>query len=103
MAYRGIFGASSGALDLTSTLPFAGLYEQQDDNQVEHNLRGVFKTDAEGKYSFYCLRPTPYPVSVPPDPRRPRCRARYKSSSKLTHTSSHARSRRTARPASCST
>lgn len=39
-----------------------GLYEQQDDNQVEHNLRGVFKTDAEGKYSFYCLRPTPYPI-----------------------------------------
>ncbi|KAL7904622.1 aromatic compound dioxygenase [Trichoderma velutinum] len=39
-----------------------GLYEQQDDNQVEHNLRGIFKTDAEGRYSLYCLRPTPYPV-----------------------------------------
>ncbi|KAK3182569.1 hypothetical protein K4F52_006210 [Lecanicillium sp. MT-2017a] len=39
-----------------------GLYEQQDENQVDHNLRGIFVTDAEGKYSFYCLRPTPYPV-----------------------------------------
>ncbi|KAI1336037.1 Intradiol ring-cleavage dioxygenase [Xylariaceae sp. FL0016] len=39
-----------------------GLYEQQDDKQREHNLRGKFITDAEGKYSFYCLRPTPYPV-----------------------------------------
>lgn len=39
-----------------------GLYEQQDDDQKDFNLRGVFHTDAEGKYSFYCLRPTPYPV-----------------------------------------
>lgn len=39
-----------------------GLYEQQDENQVEHNLRGKFKTDADGRYAYYCLRPTPYPV-----------------------------------------
>ncbi|GLI73623.1 hypothetical protein PoHVEF18_001843 [Penicillium ochrochloron] len=39
-----------------------GLYEQQDPEQVEFNLRGKFKTDAEGRYNFYCLRPTPYPV-----------------------------------------
>lgn len=39
-----------------------GLYEQQDPEQVEFNLRGKFKTDSEGKYNFYCLRPTPYPV-----------------------------------------
>ncbi|KAJ6021808.1 hypothetical protein N7540_007312 [Penicillium herquei] len=39
-----------------------GLYEQQDSNQVEFNLRGKFKTDADGRYYFYCLRPTPYPV-----------------------------------------
>ncbi|CAK7228714.1 hypothetical protein SBRCBS47491_006999 [Sporothrix bragantina] len=39
-----------------------GLYEQQDPAQQEHNLRGKFVTDAEGRYSFYCLRPTPYPV-----------------------------------------
>lgn len=40
-----------------------GLYEQQDPDQVDHNLRGLFTTDAEGKYGFYCLLPTPYPVS----------------------------------------
>ena len=39
------------------------MYEQQDDKQVEHNLRGKFITDDQGRYSFYCLRPTPYPVS----------------------------------------
>lgn len=39
-----------------------GLYEQQDPEQVEHNLRGRFRTDEEGRYSYYCLRPTPYPV-----------------------------------------
>jgi len=39
-----------------------GLYEQQDEDQVEHNLRGKFKTDTNGHYGFYCLRPTPYPV-----------------------------------------
>ncbi|GAQ39110.1 hypothetical protein AtubIFM56815_007598 [Aspergillus tubingensis] len=39
-----------------------GLYEQQDPQQEEFNLRGKFKTDEQGRYSFYCLRPTPYPV-----------------------------------------
>lgn len=39
-----------------------GLYEQQDSEQEEFNLRGKFKTDENGLYSFYCLRPTPYPV-----------------------------------------
>ncbi|OJJ56774.1 hypothetical protein ASPSYDRAFT_1090951 [Aspergillus sydowii CBS 593.65] len=39
-----------------------GLYEQQDPEQEEFNLRGKFKTDENGFYSFYCLRPTPYPV-----------------------------------------
>ncbi|KAI8313587.1 Catechol 1,2-dioxygenase [Colletotrichum sp. SAR11_240] len=43
-------------------VPEDGLYEQQDADQPEHNLRGVFKTDSEGRYGFYCLRPTPYPV-----------------------------------------
>jgi len=39
-----------------------GLYKQQDDNQVNCNLRGKFRTDANGRYAFYSLRPTPYPV-----------------------------------------
>jgi catechol 1,2-dioxygenase len=39
-----------------------GLYEQQDKDQKDCNLRGKFITDENGRYSFYCLRPTPYPV-----------------------------------------
>ena len=39
-----------------------GLYEQQDPAQREYNLRGKFVTDSSGRYSFYCIRPTPYPV-----------------------------------------
>ena len=39
-----------------------GLYEQQDENQCDHNLRGKFITDDNGEYGFYCLRPTPYPI-----------------------------------------
>jgi len=39
-----------------------GLYEQQDADQVDCNLRGKFRTDSNGRYAFYCLRPTPYPV-----------------------------------------
>jgi catechol 1,2-dioxygenase len=41
-----------------------GLYEQQDPKQRDLNLRGKFITDDEGRYAFYCLRPTPYPVPV---------------------------------------
>ncbi|KAM7223759.1 catechol 1,2-dioxygenase [Rhypophila decipiens] len=39
-----------------------GLYEQQDTTQPEMNLRGRFVTDANGRYSLYCLRPTAYPI-----------------------------------------
>jgi len=39
-----------------------GLYAQQDDKQRDHNLTGRFKTDENGEYAFYCIRPTPYPV-----------------------------------------
>lgn len=39
-----------------------GLYEQQDPDQAEFNLRGKFTTDKNGYYGLYCLRPVPYPV-----------------------------------------
>lgn len=39
-----------------------GLYEQQDPDQAEFNLRGKFTTDENGYYGLYCLRPVPYPV-----------------------------------------
>ncbi|KAI5360699.1 Putative intradiol ring-cleavage dioxygenase, catechol dioxygenase [Septoria linicola] len=40
-----------------------GFYEQQDPDQIEHNLRGQFITDTRGEYAFYCIKPTPYPIS----------------------------------------
>jgi catechol 1,2-dioxygenase len=39
-----------------------GLYEQQDPEQPEYNLRGQFRTDAEGRYAFRGWRPVPYPI-----------------------------------------
>lgn len=48
-------------LDVWHTAP-NGLYEQQDPEQPEMNLRGRFTTGSDGKYDFYCLRPVPYPI-----------------------------------------
>ena len=39
-----------------------GLYENQDPNQPDMNLRGRFKTDAEGRYALRTVRPAGYPV-----------------------------------------
>jgi catechol 1,2-dioxygenase len=39
-----------------------GLYEQQDPDQPDYNLRGRFTTDANGEYEFVALRPVPYPI-----------------------------------------
>lgn len=58
---------SSGApiadatLDMWHTAP-NGMYEQQDASQPDMDLRGRFKTDREGHYSVYCLRPVAYPI-----------------------------------------
>lgn len=41
-----------------------GMYEQQDADQPDMNLRGRFKTDDRGRYSMICLRPTPYPIPL---------------------------------------
>ncbi|KAK3322504.1 Intradiol ring-cleavage dioxygenase [Apodospora peruviana] len=48
-------------VDVWHTAP-NGLYEQQDTDQPEMNLRGRFATDADGRYSLYCLRPVAYPI-----------------------------------------
>ncbi|KAF2628282.1 aromatic compound dioxygenase [Macroventuria anomochaeta] len=48
-------------IDVWHTAP-NGLYEQQDPNQPDMNLRGRFTTGKDGKYNFYCLRPVPYPI-----------------------------------------
>ena len=52
---------ANAELDIWEAAP-NGLYEQQDSDQVEMNLRGMFTTGEDGKYSLYCLRPGPYPV-----------------------------------------
>lgn len=39
-----------------------GLYEQQDPNQPDYNLRGRFESDADGHYAFRAIRPEPYPI-----------------------------------------
>jgi protocatechuate 3,4-dioxygenase beta subunit len=39
-----------------------GLYENQDPEQPDMNLRGHFRTDAEGHFHFRSVRPAGYPV-----------------------------------------
>jgi protocatechuate 3,4-dioxygenase beta subunit len=60
--HKGIPGAIVDIWQASSN----GKYDFQDpDNQTPNNLRGKFKTDAEGNYHYYCLRPTAY--SLPQD------------------------------------
>lgn len=40
----------------------AGHYDTQDDAQQDGNLRGLFTTDADGRYWFRSVRPSSYPV-----------------------------------------
>lgn len=39
-----------------------GLYENQDEEQPDHNLRGRFETNSEGRFHFRTVRPKGYPV-----------------------------------------
>ncbi|MBX5041198.1 dioxygenase family protein [Rhizobium lentis] len=39
-----------------------GLYENQDESQVDMNLRGKFMTDANGEFWFRSVKPAGYPV-----------------------------------------
>lgn len=41
-----------------------GLYENQDTEQADMNLRGRFETDAEGRFAFASVRPAGYPVPI---------------------------------------
>ena len=40
----------------------AGMYENQDADQADMNLRGVFETDADGRFAFRSVKPAGYPV-----------------------------------------
>ncbi len=39
-----------------------GMYDVQDENQADMNLRGKFITDANGSFSFRTVRPVGYPI-----------------------------------------
>ncbi len=39
-----------------------GMYENQDPDQADHNLRGKFHTDADGRFSFRTILPAGYPI-----------------------------------------
>ena len=41
-----------------------GLYETQDPQQAEMNLRGKFTTDADGGFSFRSVKPAGYPIPI---------------------------------------
>ena len=41
-----------------------GIYENQDPDQADWNLRGKFTTDAEGKIWFRSIKPIGYPIPV---------------------------------------
>lgn len=61
-----VFGAdgqplAGAVLDVWQASP-VGLYENQDPDQPDMNLRGCFTTDAAGRYHFRSVRPAGYPV-----------------------------------------
>ncbi len=39
-----------------------GMYENQEEAQADHNLRGKFHTDAEGRFAFRSVLPAGYPI-----------------------------------------
>jgi catechol 1,2-dioxygenase len=60
---RDINGApiAGAQVDVWQASP-VGLYENQDPDQADMNLRGVFITDADGRFAFKTVRPSGYPV-----------------------------------------
>lgn len=50
-------------LDVWQASP-VGLYENQDPEQDDYNLRGVFHADAEGRFHFRSVKPAGYPVPI---------------------------------------
>jgi hydroxyquinol 1,2-dioxygenase len=54
---------SAAEVDVWHSSP-EGLYEQQDEKQVEMNLRGKFTTDEEGRFGFRTVLPAGYPIPI---------------------------------------
>ncbi|KAI9869300.1 MAG: hypothetical protein M1813_000089 [Trichoglossum hirsutum] len=61
--YNSVTGApvTGATLDLWQAST-NGLYEHEDEEQVEYNLRGRICVDGEGNYGVYCLKPTAYSI-----------------------------------------
>ncbi len=58
-----IFGApiANALIDVWQASP-SGLYENQDETQADMNLRGAFRSDHDGQFSFQTVVPAGYPV-----------------------------------------
>lgn len=41
-----------------------GYYENQDPTQADMNLRGVLRTDAQGRFAFRTIKPAGYPIPI---------------------------------------
>ena len=54
-------GLAGALLDVWQAAP-NGMYDIQDEHQPEMNLRGRFRTGADGRYEFRSLKPKSYPV-----------------------------------------
>ena len=54
-------GLAGALLDVWQAAP-NGMYDIQDEHQPEMNLRGRFRTSADGRYEFRSLKPKSYPV-----------------------------------------
>ena len=52
---------SNALLDIWETNE-NGMYDQQDPDQPDMNLRGKFRTDAEGRYYVVAIKPVDYPI-----------------------------------------
>lgn len=52
---------ADAAVDVWQASP-VGMYENQDDGQADMNLRGTFRTDADGRFWFTSVKPAGYPV-----------------------------------------
>lgn len=52
---------ADAAVDVWQASP-VGMYENQDAGQADMNLRGTFRTDADGGFRFTSVKPAGYPV-----------------------------------------
>ncbi|AQH02123.1 6-chlorohydroxyquinol-1,2-dioxygenase [Burkholderia sp. KK1] len=52
---------ANALIEVWQTAP-NGMYEGQDPDQPEGNLRGRFRANADGAYAFHSIKPTSYPI-----------------------------------------